>query len=100
MRNLLLAAWAGRVWFTSTSPAWRRVLGLCSGLTLNFAGASYDVIADECRQGVSGIWCGWFLVVLALAAACAYDERLFTPRARAALRALPMVSLIAIAMLV
>ncbi len=106
VKNLVLAAWAGQVWYTATSYAWRRVLGLYAvGLMLMFAGGLvYDAVDVFGSYSVGSLWdLAWMLpyVVLGLAAAQAYDDRLFAPgEAEAPLARLPVVSLIAIALLV
>ncbi|OFW46336.1 MAG: hypothetical protein A3J29_17695 [Acidobacteria bacterium RIFCSPLOWO2_12_FULL_67_14b] len=105
-RNLLLASWAGSVWLTSSSAAWRRMLGVyAAGLTLNFAGGiAYDVIDRSGQYAAGGLWdLVWMApyVAMALAAAVAFDEKLFEPSEEAPpLARLPVVSLIAIALLV
>ena len=106
VKNLVLAAWATQVWYTASSHAWRRVLGLYAvGLTLVFAGGLvHDAIDVFGSYTVGSLWdLAWMLpyVVLALAAAQAYDDQLFdTGEADASLARLPVVSLIAIALLV
>jgi signal transduction histidine kinase/CheY-like chemotaxis protein len=105
-RNLLLAAWAGWVWITSSSMAWRKVLGLyAAGLSLNLAGGLIYNYIDRTGQYTGGsLWdLIWMVpyVVLALAAAAAYDEKLYEPSEPAPpLARLPVVSLIAITLLV
>ena len=105
-RNLLLASWAGSVWLTSSSAAWRRMLGVyAAGLTLNFVGGiAYDVIDRSGQYAAGGLWdLVWMApyVAMALAAAVAFDEKLFEPSEEAPpLARLPVVSLIAIALLV
>jgi signal transduction histidine kinase/ActR/RegA family two-component response regulator len=106
VKNLTLAAWAGQVWYTASSPAWRRVLGLYAvGLTLVFAGGLvHDAVGVFGSYAVGSIWdLAWMLpyVMLGLAAAQAYDDQLFAPAdADAPLTRLPVVSLIAIALLI
>ncbi len=105
-RNLALALWAIWVWRTAPSPAWRRMLGIyTAGLALAFAGGIVFDLAD--RNGFyvpGGLWdLAWMLpyVFMGLAAAVAYDERLFDPADEAPpLARLPVVSLIAITLLV
>lgn len=104
VRNLLLAAWAAALWRTSASPAWRRVFGVYAlGLALNVAGGIvYDFVAEDYAAG-GAFDLAWMLpyLVLALAAAQAYDQRLFAPDEPSTGRArLPVVSLIAVTMLV
>ncbi len=105
-RNLLLALWATYVWRTSPSPPWRRMLGMYAlGLSLTFAGGLvYDSVEAAGRYGAGGLWDIGFMapyLALLLAAAIAYDEKLFEPdEAAPALSRLPVVSLIAIALLV
>jgi signal transduction histidine kinase/ActR/RegA family two-component response regulator len=106
VKNLILASWAVQVWNTASSPAWRRVLGLYAvGLTLLFAGGLvHDAVALFATYSVGSLFdLAWMLpyVMLGLAAAQAYDDRLFTPaEAEAPPARLPVVSLIAIALLV
>jgi signal transduction histidine kinase/CheY-like chemotaxis protein len=105
-RNLLLAAWAAWVWRTSASPVWRRMLGVyAAGLTLTFvAGALSDFVDHSGRYVAGGLWdLLWMApyVVMALAAAIAFDEKLFEPADEAPqLARLPVVSMIAITLLV
>ncbi len=105
-RNLLLALWATYVWRTSSSPVWRRMLGVYAlGLSLTFLGGlAYDVAEDGGASAPGGLWDIAFMapyLVLLMAAAIAYDEKLFEPVEDApALSKLPMVSLIAVALLV
>lgn len=105
-RNLLLALWGMWVWRTATSPAWRRMLGVYAiGLAVTFAGGLvYDVIHQRGAYLPGGLADLAFMapyVVLALAAATAYDSKLFEPEEEApALAKLPVVSLIAIALLI
>jgi signal transduction histidine kinase/CheY-like chemotaxis protein len=105
-RNLLLALWAAWVWHTATSPHWRRTLGmLAAGLGLIFAGGIMHDVIDAAGRAASGSL--WDIVdmvpyvVLLIAAASAYDQKLFEPdEAAPALSRLPVVSLIAITLLV
>lgn len=105
-RNLLLALWATYVWRTSTAPAWRRMLGVYAlGLSLTFAGGLvYDAVDASVGYLPGALWDISFMapyVVLLIAAAMAYDAKLFEPAEEApALSRLPVVSLIAITLLV
>ncbi len=105
-RNLALAVWAIWVWRTAPSPAWRRMLGVYAiGLSLTFAGGIvYDIVDQNGIYVPGALWdLSWMLpyVVMGLAAAVAYDEKLFEPAEEApALARLPVVSLIAIALFV
>lgn len=105
-RNLALAVWSIWVWRTAPSPAWRRMLGIYAvGLSLAFAGGIVSDVIDQNGFYVPGaLWdVLWMLpfVFMALAAAVAYDEQLFEPAEEAPAQArLPMVSLIAITLLV
>ncbi|MDP3718029.1 MAG: ATP-binding protein [Acidobacteriota bacterium] len=105
-RNLALAIWGIWLWRTAPTPAWRRMFGVYAiGLTLSFAGGIvYDVV-DQAGVYVPGaLWdLSWILpfVFMGLAAAVAYDEKLFEPQEEAPpLARLPVVSLIAITLLV
>ena len=105
-RNLLLAVWAAGVWRTSTSPAWRKMLGVyAAGLSLTFVGGIvYDYAERTGPYTAGGLWdlaCMVPYVVMAIAAAIAYDEQLFEPADEAPpLARLPVVSMIAITLLV
>ena len=106
-RNLLLAAWATYVWRTSHSGPWRRMLGVyAAGLGIAcLGGIVYDVAELNGDADVSGgLWHLSFMapfVLMSTAAAIAYDEKLFEPEEEApAMSRLPVVSLIAIALLV
>jgi len=105
-RNFCLAAWAVYVWRTAPAPGWRRMLGFYAlALSVTFAaGVIYDFAGTSGRYQTGGWWdLAWVLpfVIMSLAAAVAYDERLFEPAEEApVLSRLPMVSLIAIALLV
>jgi signal transduction histidine kinase/ActR/RegA family two-component response regulator len=105
-RNLLLALWAGWLWRTASSPAWRRTLGLyAAGLGLSLAGGLvYDAIDRAGSYAAGGVADILFMapfVVMLMAAATAYDARLFEPEEEAPpLSRLPVVSLIAIALLI
>ena len=105
-RNLLLALWAMWLWRTSASPAWRRVLGVYAiGLSVTFAGGLvYDIIEQRGTYLPGGLADLSFMapyVIMTIAAAMAYDTKLFEPDEQApALSKLPVVSLIAIALLI
>ena len=106
-RNLLLALWASWVWHTATTPRWRRVLGIYAiGLGLSLGGGLvYDWLevigSGYSAGGIADIAFMLPYLVMALAAATAYQSRLFEPEEEApALAKLPVVSLIAISMLV
>lgn len=105
-RNLLLAGWAAWLWYSASGAAWRRVLGVfAAGLTLTFlGGVSSDVIESRGAYAAGGLADVVFMLpylVLALAAAMAWDAKLFEPEEEAApLARLPMVSLIAITLLI
>jgi len=105
-RNLALAIWAIWVWRTAPSPAWRRMLGVyAAGLSLTFVGGIVHDVVDQDGMYVPGaLWDLMFMVpyvIMGLAAAVAYDERLFDPAEEAPpLAKLPVVSLIAITLLV
>ncbi|MEY4093112.1 MAG: hypothetical protein RLZZ53_311, partial [Acidobacteriota bacterium] len=104
-RNLLLALWAAWVWRTASSP-WRKLLGVyASGLAVTFVGGIiYDAV-DHSGAYVSGaLWDILFMapyVILLVAAAIAYDSKLFEPEEEApAMAKLPVVSLIAVTLLI
>ena len=106
-RNLLLALWATWVWRTARSPAWRRMLGVyATGLALTFVGGVVIRRRRYERRVCAGSLVGHRLHGAVRRAAAgrgrsAYDEKLFEPEEEApALSRLPMVSLIAIALLV
>lgn len=105
-RNLLLALWAMWLWRTAASAPWRRMLGIyATGLSLAFAGGLvYDAIDQSGTYLPGGLADLSFMapyVVMSIAAATAYDTKLFEPEEEApALSKLPVVSLIAIALLV
>lgn len=105
-RNLVLALWALRVWWTATDPAWRRVLALYSaGLWLSLVGGiGYDVIEFVGGYYPGSIWDAMWMapyLVLILAAAAAWDAGVFAPSDVAPpMTRLPVVSLFAIALLV
>jgi signal transduction histidine kinase/CheY-like chemotaxis protein len=105
-KNLLLALWAISVWRTARSEPWRRMLGLyAAGLSLIFAGGVLNGAVAPQSPGTTGsLWditaMAPYLVLL-LAAAWAHDAQLFEPEDEApALSKLPMVSLIAIGLLI
>ncbi len=105
-RNLLLALWSIWLWRTAATPAWRRMLGVyATGLALTFfGGLVYDVVDLSGVYLAGALWDISFMLpyaFLALAAAVAYDEKLFEPAEDAPpLARLPVVSLIAITLLV
>jgi signal transduction histidine kinase/ActR/RegA family two-component response regulator len=105
-KNLLLAMWAMWVWRTAKSDAWRRMLGIyASGLALIFVAGVINNAVDPVGSNTTGsLWDITFMapyVVLWLAAAAAHDAQLFEPDDEApALSKLPMVSLIAIGLLI
>lgn len=105
-RNLLLALWAAWVWHTATSPQWRRALGIfAAGLGLVFAGGILNDVIDAAGSAPAGsLWDIVYMapyVVMVIAAAAAYDQKLFEPdEAAPPLSRLPVVSLIAITLLV
>jgi signal transduction histidine kinase/ActR/RegA family two-component response regulator len=105
-RNLLLAAWATWVWRKAASPQWRRVLGIfAAGLALVFVGGvMMDLVESRGNTGAGSLWDIVYMapyVVLMVAAATAFDHQLFEPdEAAPALSRLPVVSLIAITLLV
>ena len=105
-RNLLLAVWAAWVWRTSTSPQWRKMLGVyAAGLALTFvAGIGSDVVDGSNQYAAGGLWDLLRMapyVVMALAAGIAFDEKLFEPADEAPRHTgLPVVSMIAITLLV
>jgi signal transduction histidine kinase/CheY-like chemotaxis protein len=105
-RNLLLAVWAAWLWHSAGSPAWRRMLGVYAvGLAVTFAGGIVYDLVDRIGVYIPGaLWDLLFMVpyvLMAIAAAMAYDAKLFEPEEEApALSKLPMVSLIAITLLV
>lgn len=105
-KNLLLALWAIWVWRTAQSEPWRRMLGMfAAGLVMSFAGGILNDAVGPGGSHTSGrLWDAVFMapyVLLLLAAASAYDTKLFEPEDEApALSKLPMVSLIAIGLLI
>ena len=105
-RNLVLAVWAVWVWRTSVSPAWRRMLGVyAAGLVLTFVAGVISVFVDQSGPHAAGglwdlLWMAPY-VVMALAAAIAFDNKLFEPADEAPQPdRLPVVSMIAITLLV
>jgi signal transduction histidine kinase/CheY-like chemotaxis protein len=105
-KNLLLAMWAMWVWRTARSEAWRKMLGIyAAGLAVIFAGGILNDAIDPSGSNTTGsLWDIVFMApygVLLLAAAAAHDAKLFEPEDEApALSKLPMVSLIAIGLLI
>ena len=105
-KNLLLAMWATWVWRTARSATWRRMLGIyAAGLAVIFAGGIINDAVDPAGSHTTGsLWDVVFMApycVLLLAAAAAHDAGLFEPEDEApALSKLPMVSLIAIGLLI
>lgn len=106
VRNLLLTLWAVRVWHTAASAEWRAVLGVyAAGLGVTFLGGiAYDVAEASGVSAVGSLWdMVWMIpyAILGLAAARAFDARLFEPaEPEPPLSRLPVVSLVAIALLV
>jgi signal transduction histidine kinase/CheY-like chemotaxis protein len=105
-KNLLLALWAMWVWRTARSSTWRKMLGLyAAGLAVMFAGGAISDAVDPGGAHTTGsVWDITLMapyIVLLIAAAWAYDAKLFEPEDEApALSTLPMVSLIAIGLLI
>lgn len=105
-RNLLLAAWAAWVWRKASSSQWRRVLGIfAAALGLIFlGGVTNDVVEMAGNSGSGSLWDIVYMapfVVMLIAAATACDLRLFEPAEPApAMSRLPVVSMIAITLLV
>ena len=105
-RNLLLALWAAWVWRRAASPQWRHTLGIfAAGLGLVCAGGILIDVADIGRGASAGSL--WAIVdmapyaVMLVAAASAYDQKLFEPEEESPASArLPVMSLIAITLLV
>jgi signal transduction histidine kinase/CheY-like chemotaxis protein len=105
-RNLLLAGWAAYVWRTSRPGPWRQMLGVyAAGFSLTFLAGIISGVLEQTRGYSPGTL--WDLshmapyVLMTMAAGIAYDEKLFEPEEEAAaLSRLPVVSLIAIALLV
>jgi signal transduction histidine kinase/CheY-like chemotaxis protein len=104
--NLLLAMWAMWVWRTARSDPWRKMLGLyAAGLAVIFAGGVInDAVVPNGSDTTGSLWDITLMapyIVLLIAAAWAHDARLFEPEDDApALSRLPMVSLIAIGLLI
>jgi signal transduction histidine kinase/CheY-like chemotaxis protein len=105
-KNLLLAMWALWVWRTARSEPWRRMLGIYfAGFAAIFFGGMINAAGEPgALRTTGGIWDVTLMApyaVLLLAAAWAYDAKLFEPENEApALSKLPMVSLIAIGLLI
>ncbi len=105
-RSLVLAAWAGWLWHTAASPNWRRVLGIfAGGLALVFIGGVVNDLIESGGASSSGsLWDIVFMapyIVLCLAVARAYEAKVFEPDEEAPeLARLPMVSLIAVTLLI
>ena len=105
-KNLLLAMWAMWVWRTARSEPWRRMLGLyAAGLAaVFFGGIVNDAVDSTGRNTTGGVWDITLMApyaLLLLAAARAFDAKLFEPEDEAPpLSKLPMVSLIAIGLLI
>ncbi|MFM8535787.1 MAG: hypothetical protein ACKOEC_19740 [Acidimicrobiia bacterium] len=104
-RTLLLAVWGAWVWRTASSPPWRKLLGVyASGLAVTFIGGIiYDAV-DHSGAYVSGALRDLLFmapyVILLVAAAIAYESKLFEPEEEApAMATLPVVSLIAVTLL-
>ena len=106
VRNLLLASWAIWVWRSTTSLAWKPVLGIYAlGLAVSFVGGiGYDLVERFGTYTAGAVFdIVWMLpyIVMGLAAATAYDRRLFEPDQEAPpLARLPVVSVIAIALFI
>lgn len=105
-RNLLLALWATWLWRTAGSAVWRKMLGIyAAGLAVAFAGGLiYDAVDGSGAYIPGGLGDIVFMapyVLMGIAAANSYDNQLFEPEQEApALSRLPMVSLIAITLLI
>ena len=104
-KNLLLALWAMWVWRTARSAEWRNMLGIyAAGLAAIFAGGIINDAVDPNASGAGSLWDIVFMAPYALllvAAAYAHDSKLLEPEDEApALSKLPMVSLIAIGLLI
>ena len=102
-KNMLLLAWSAWVWWTAA--AWRRPLGIyAAALAVTFVGGLVHDAVDPAAASTGGLWDLVYMapyVVMALAAATACDLKLFEPEEEApALSRLPMVSLIAITLLI
>ncbi|MDP1571393.1 MAG: ATP-binding protein [Vicinamibacterales bacterium] len=106
VRSGLLAGWAGYVWWTTTDARWRQVLGIVfAGLVVSLAGGVLsDVVIERGWYSTGSLWDLMWMVpfaVLLLAPARAVDAGLFEPAEPAPPYArLPMVSLIAVGLLV
>ena len=105
-KNRLLELWAMWVWRTARSAPWRRVLGIfAAGLAATFAGGVINDAVDPSGSLMTGSLADLVFMapyaVLLVAAAALYDAKLFEPEDEAPpLSSLPMVSLIAIGLLV
>ena len=105
-KSLLLAGWAMWVWRTAPSPAWRNMLGwYAAGLVMILIGGfTIDAVDTAGTNATGSLWDMIYMApyaVLLVAAAMAHDARLFEPEGEApALAKLPMVSLIAIGLLI
>jgi signal transduction histidine kinase/CheY-like chemotaxis protein len=105
-KNLLLAGWAVWVWRTARSDPWRKMLGIyAAGLAVVFAGGIINDALDPAGANTTGSLGDLAFMapygVLLVAAAWAHDARLLEPEDEApALSKLPMVSLIAIGLLI
>lgn len=106
LRNLILAAWSFWLWRTATTTKWRRMLGVYAAAlaaTL-IGGVVYDFAIAIDSYASGSLWDLCFMLpfaLFALAAAFAYDDQLFTPAQQVDHSArLPMVSLVAVALLV
>lgn len=105
-RNLLLALWATWLWRTAASPAWRKMLGIYAiGLSVTFLGGIvYDAVERVGTYVPGALWDLSFMapyVILLIAAATAHDNKLFEPDEEApAMARLPVVSLIAVTLLI
>ncbi|MGE0041039.1 MAG: ATP-binding protein [Vicinamibacterales bacterium] len=105
-RNLLLAVWAGLVAATAPAGPWKRMLTIyCLGLSVALVGGiAYDIVA-ALGGYVPGslVDLGWMapFVLLSVAAARAWDDQLLAPPPQVQpLSRLPVVSLVALALLV
>ena len=104
-RSLILAIWAAWIWHTSAA-GWKRMLGVyAAGLTLAFIGGLvYDLVARLGHHTPNAIYdLAWMVpfVVMSLAGALAYDDRLFEPAEDAPpLSRLPVVSVFALTLMV
>lgn len=105
-KNLLLATWALWVWRSARSEPWRRMLGIyAAGLAVFFVvGLLNDAVDPGGSNATGSVWDITGMApyaVLLLAAGYAFDHQLFEPEDEAPpLSKLPMVSLIAIGLLI